>query len=335
MKLVECVPNFSEGRDKDKIDSIVNEIKNVSQIKILDIYSGYTTNRTVITFIGTPESIKIASFNAIKKASEIIDMRFQRGVHPRIGAIDVCPFVPIVGVNMEICNKIAREVGKKVGEELRIPVYLYAESATKPERRNLANIRKGEYEGLKEKLKDPKWVPDFGPCEFNPKTGATVIGARNFLIAFNINLDTTKKEIAEKIASRIRESGAHVKTIQKELIRIPGKLKAVRAIGWFIKEFKRAQVSINLLDYKITPLHTVFEEVKKEAEKLGARVTGSEIIGLVPKEAILEAGRFYLSQNKDKNNLKEEEIIQYAIYYLGLNDISEFNPKKKILEYNL
>ncbi|MFQ6082392.1 MAG: glutamate formimidoyltransferase [Candidatus Aminicenantia bacterium] len=341
MKLVECVPNFSEGRDKSKIEAITNAIKNTSQIKLLDIDPGEATNRTVVTFIGTPEGVKEAAFEAIKKAAQVIDMRTHKGEHPRIGATDVCPFIPVSNVTMEECVQIANKLGKKVGEELGIPVYLYEEAAKKPERKNLATIRQGEYEGLPEKLKDPNWVPDYGPAEFNPKSGAIVIGAREFLIAYNVNLNAQQKELAHEIALNIRESGRPKKDEQGNIvrdetgkpIRILGKLKAVKAVGWYIEEYKKAQVSINLINYKITPLHIVFEEVKKEAEKLGLKVTGSEIVGLVPKEAILAAGRFYLEKQGKETRVPEETLIQVAINNLGLNDVSEFDPKKKIIEY--
>ena len=342
MKLIECVPNFSEGRDKKKIKAIASEIENIKGIKLLDIHSGKTTNRTVITFIGESEKIKEAAFNVIKKAIEVIDMRFHKGVHPRIGAVDVCPFIPLKNVTMHECVQIAREVGRRVGEELELPVYLYGEASMFSERKNLENIRKGEYEGLQKKLKDPKWTPDFGPAKFNPKSGAVIIGARDFLIAYNINLDTTEKKIAHQIALIIRESGRYkrdekgriLRNEKNEPIRIPGKLKYVKAIGWYIDEYKRAQVSINLINYKKTPLHIVFEEVKKEAKRFGVEVTGSEIIGLVPKDAILAAGRFYMAQQGRKTD-NEKLIIQTAIKHLGLNDTLPFVPEKKIIEYQL
>ena len=342
MKLVECVPNFSEGRDEKKIKAIASEVESIKGVRILDIHSGRTTNRTVITFIGELEKVKEAAFKAIKKAIRVIDMRFHKGVHPRIGAVDVCPFVPLKNTTMEECVQIARELGKKIGEELELPVYLYAEAAIFPERRNLENIRRGEYEGLQQKLNDPKWSPDFGPAKFDPKSGAIIIGARDFLIAYNINLDTTDKKIAHEIALNIRESGRYkrnekgriLRNEKNEPIRIPGKLKYVKAIGWYIDEYKKAQVSINLINYKKTPLHVIFEEVKKEAKEFGVKVTGSEIIGLVPKDAILTAGRFYMTQQGKESN-DERQMIQTAIEYLGLNDTLPFIPEKKIIELSL
>ncbi|MCP2520828.1 glutamate formimidoyltransferase [Candidatus Aminicenantes bacterium AC-708-M15] len=342
MKLVECVPNISEGRDKRKIKVIVSEIENIPGVKLLDIHTSKSANRTVLTFAGGLEEIKEAAFNCIRKALELIDMRFHKGVHPRIGAVDVCPFVPLGETTMDECIRIARELGKRVGEELKIPVYLYEYAANFLYRKNLENIRKGEYEGLEEKLKDPFWAPDFGPALFNPKSGAIIIGARNILIAYNINLNTKRKEIAHEIALSIRESGGYrrdekgriLRNAKNEPIRIPGKLKYVKAIGWYIEEYDRAQVSVNLIDYRKTPLHVVFEEVKKEAEKFRIEVTGSEIIGLVPKEAIINAGKFYLSRNKKKIN-DEKLIIQTAIRHLGLNDTIPFDPEKKIIEYCL
>jgi|GEM_PF-1533692 glutamate formiminotransferase/formiminotetrahydrofolate cyclodeaminase len=344
MKLIECVPNFSEGRDKRKIKTIASEIENTPGVKLLDIHSGKTTNRTVITFIGNPKSVKEAAFKAIRKALELIDMRFHKGIHPRIGAVDVCPFIPLTEATIEECIQIARDLGKKVGQELEIPVYLYEKAAIYEERKDLENIRRGEYEGLQQKLKDPQWAPDFGPSKFNPRGGAIIIGARDFLIAYNVNLNTEKKEIAHKIALNIRESGRYKRNRKGKIlrneknkpIRLPGKLKFVKAIGWYINEYKKAQVSVNLINYKQTPLHIVFEEIKKEAKDLGIEVTGSEIIGLVPKEAILAAGKFYLSQKGKVININDERlIIQTAIEYLGLNDTLPFIPEKKIIEYQL
>ena len=340
-KIVECVPNFSEGRNKAVIQAIAQEIENTEGVMLLDVDPGAATNRTVITFIGSPEGIKEAAFRAIKKAAELIDMSKHHGEHPRIGATDVCPFVPVSGVTMEDCVQIAREVGKRVGEELGIPVYLYEEAATKPERKNLANIRKGEYEGLPEKLKDPEWKPDFGPAEFNPKTGATVIGAREFLIAYNVNLNTRDRKLAHEIALNLRESGrakrdAEGKIIRDEngkAIKIPGRLKGVKGVGWYIEEYGIAQVSYNITNYKITPVHVVFEESCKEAEKLGLRVTGSELVGLIPLQAILEAGRYFLHKQGHSRGVPDEELIHIAVKSLGLDDLGPFDPYQKIIEY--
>ncbi len=344
MRIVECVPNFSEGRDKNTISAITAEIEKVEGVKLLDVDPGQDTNRTVVTFIGEPEKVVEAAFRAIKKAAELIDMRKHKGAHPRIGATDVCPFVPVSGVTMEDCVKLAHELGKKVGEELGIPVYLYEEAATKPERRSLSDIRKGEYEALPEKLKDPEWKPDYGPSEFNDwiaKTGATVIGAREFLIAYNVNLNTRDRKLAHEIALNIRErgrlkrdeNGNIVRNPDGTPVRIPGRLKAVRAVGWYIDEYGFAQVSINVMNYKITPLHVIFDTVCEEAGKLGLRVTGSEIVGLCPKEALLQAGRYYLLKQKKSPGVPEKELIHTAVLSLGLSQIEEFIPEKKIIEY--
>lgn len=327
-KIVECVPNFSEGRDLEKIAQIVQAIKEVAEIKLIDVSSNKDHNRTVITFVGGSQEVKEAAFKAIAKATEVIDMRYHRGEHPRIGACDVCPFVPIRNVTMKDCVVLARELGQEVGEKLGIPVYLYEEAATRPERKNLTDIREGEYEGLKEKLRDPLWKPDFGPAVFNEKSGAIVIGARMFLIAFNVNLKTSDKEIASKISSLIRESGWLLTLSSGRKIRIPGIFKAVKAIGVLLKEQEIAQVSMNLVNYKITPIHTVYEMIKKLAELAKTEVLGSEIVGLVPKEAILDAGRFYIPEEKS-----EEKLIQAAIKNLKLNQLGEFIPEKKIIEY--
>ncbi|MGQ9470418.1 MAG: glutamate formimidoyltransferase [Candidatus Aminicenantales bacterium] len=343
MKLVECVPNFSEGRDCDKIQAIAREIETTPGVKLLDVDPGESTNRTVITFVGSPEGVKEAAFRAIKKAAELIDMAKHKGAHPRIGATDVCPFVPISGVTMEDCVRIAKEVAERVGQELNIPVYLYEEAATKPERRNLANIRSGEYEGLMDKLKDPQWTPDYGPAIFNPKTGATVIGAREFLIAYNINLNTRDRRLAQEIALNLRETGRAKRDEMGQVVRdadgkavmIPGRFKYVKAVGWYIEDYGCAQVSLNLTNYKVSPPHLVFEEAVKEAEKLGLRVTGSEVVGLIPKEALLMAGRYYLEKQGKSPGVPEEELIQTAIRSLGLNDVAPFDPKKKIIEYTV
>ncbi|MDD8031973.1 MAG: glutamate formimidoyltransferase [Acidobacteriota bacterium] len=341
MKIVECVPNFSEGRDQEKIRVIVSEIESTPGVKLLDVDPGEATNRTVITFIGPPEQVKEAAFRAIKRASELIDMKKHQGAHPRIGATDVCPFVPVSGVTMQDCVRLAEELGKRVAEELNIPVYLYEEAARKPERRNLANIRAGEYEGLPDKLKDPKWQPDFGQPIFNSKAGATIIGAREFLIAYNINLNTRDKKIAQEIATYLRESGRPKKNKNGQIVydkngqpvRIPGKFKAVKAVGWYIDEYGIAQISINFTNYKISPPHLVFDEACRVAEKLGVRVTGSELVGLIPKEALLMAGGYYLEKQGKSPGLPEKELIRIAVRSLGLNDIVPFVPEKKIIEY--
>jgi glutamate formiminotransferase/formiminotetrahydrofolate cyclodeaminase len=340
MRIVECVPNFSEGRDKDKINAIVREIEAVPGVKLLDVDPGESTNRTVVTFIGEPEAVKEAAFKAIGKAAEVLDMRTHKGAHSRIGAMDVCPFVPVSGVTMEDCARLAHELGGRVAGELGIPVYLYEEAAQKPDRRNLANIRAGEYEGLSEKLKDPNWAPDYGDPVFNPKSGATVIGAREFLIAYNINLNTRDRRLAHEIALNLRESGRVKKNKDGTIVRdslghsvkVPGRFRDVKAVGWYIEDYGVAQISINFTNYRRSPVHAVFDETVKQAEKLGLRVTGSELVGLIPKEALLMAGRHYLEKQGKTAGVPEEEIIRMAVLSLGLNDVSRFDPDKKIIE---
>lgn len=343
MKIVECVPNFSEGRDKEKVKTITDEIAKTKGVTLLDVDPGEATNRTVVTFVGTPEGVKEAAFRAIKKASEVLDMSKHKGAHSRMGATDVCPFVPVAGVTMEDCVKIANEVGDRVARELSIPVYLYEEAATKPERRNLAVVRKGEYEGLPEKLKDPEWKPDYGEPVFNKKSGATIIGAREFLIAYNINLNTRERKLAHEIALNIREQG-RVKRDEKgkiirdengKIVKIPGKLKEVKGVGWYIDEYGIAQVSVNLTNYKITPLYKLFEECRKEARKLGLRVTGSELVGLIPKEAMLQTGRYYLEKQGKCPGVPDEELIRTAVISLGMDQLYPFKPEEKIIEYTI
>jgi len=341
MKIVECVPNFSEGRDSEKIKAITREIEQTPGVKLLDVDPGESTNRTVVTFIGPPEAVKEAAFRAIRQAAEVIDMTRHKGAHSRIGATDVCPFVPVSGVTMEDCIRLAHELGHRVAKELGIPVYLYEEAAQKAERRNLATIRLGEYEGLPEKLKDPEWAPDYGDPVFNPKSGATVIGAREFLIAYNINLNTRDRRLANEIALNLRESGRAkrdaegnvIKNADGQAVMVPGKFKHVKAVGWYIEDYGVAQISINFTNYKITPVHVVFDEAVKEAERLGLRVTGSELVGLIPKEALLMAGRYYLEKQGKSPGLPEEEVIRTAVISLGLNDVATFDPSKKIIEY--
>ncbi len=337
-KIVECVPNFSEGRNMKVIEEIANVIKGTENVYLLDVDPGYATNRTVITFVGTPEGVKEAAFKAIKKAAELIDMRNHKGEHPRIGAADVVPFVPVKGVTMDDCIKLAEELGKRVGEELGIPVYLYEYAAREDYRRNLADIRAGEYEALPEKLKDPKWKPDFGPDEFNEhvaKTGATVIGARDFLIAYNVNLNTKDKKLAHKIAKVIRERGYKKKMEDGTRVQIPGKLKYVKAIGWYIDEYQRAQISINLTNFRETPLWKVFETCEEEARKLGLRVTGSEIVGLIPLDAMLDVGRHFLEKQGKTTAVPERDLVHEAIISLGLNDVAPFDPSEKIIEWKI
>ena len=342
-RIVECVPNFSEGRDKAVIDNITKSISEVPDVALLDVDPGEATNRTVVTFIGTPDGVKEAAFQAIKTASELIDMSQHSGAHARMGATDVCPFVPVKGVTMDYCVEIAKEVGKRVAEELNIPIYLYEHAATRPERENLATIRKGQYEGLPEKLKAPEWAPDFGEAKFNPESGATVMGAREFLIAYNVNLNTKDRRKATDIALDIREKGRakrdkNGKIIRDEngkMVKVPGKLKCVKAVGWVIDEYQKAQVSINLTNYHVTSPHIVFETIREEARKRGLRVTGSEIVGLIPLEAMLMAGRYYLQQQGKTTAVPEKELIRVAVESMGLNDVAEFNPDEKIVDYQV
>jgi glutamate formiminotransferase/formiminotetrahydrofolate cyclodeaminase len=333
-KIVECVPNFSEGRDMATIDQISAEIKKIAEVELLDVDPGRDTNRTVVTFAGSPDGVEEAAFQAIKKAAELIDMSGHSGAHPRMGATDVCPFVPVAGVTMAECVEIAKKLGRRVGEELAIPVYLYEEAAASEERKSLAYIRAGEYEGLAEKLKQKEFKPDFGKAAFNQKAGATVIGAREFLIAYNVNLNTRNVKLAKEIANRMREKGRTVKnpeTGAKETI--PGTLQAVRAVGWYIAEYQMAQISVNLLNYNTTPLYRVFEEAERLAAEFGVRVTGSELVGLIPLEAVLQVGRHYLRKQGGCLGVSEKELVRTAVQSLGLAEISPFKPEHKIIEY--
>lgn len=343
MRLVECVPNFSEGRDRAVIDAIAASIDSSDNAHLLDVDPGRDTNRTVVTFVADYDSAVDAAFNAIRTAAQLIDMRRHAGAHARMGATDVCPFVPVQGVTMQECVELARQLGRRVGDELGIPVYLYEYAAASEERRNLANIRYGEYEGLAEKLKDSVWKPDFGPAEVNAKSGATVIGARDFLIAYNVNLNTRSRKIAHDIALSIREAGRakrdaegkFVRDKQGNVVKDPGTLKACKAVGWYIEEYKQAQVSINLVNANVTPPATAFDEVKRQAEIRGVRVTGSELVGLIPLGAMLHAGKHYLEQQGVSLGVPEREIVETAIQSLGLNDISKFDPREKIIEYRV
>ncbi len=340
MKLIECIPNFSEGQNKGVLEAIAAEIRTVPGVVLLDMDPGFATNRTVFTFAGSPEPVLEAAFLAIKRASELIDMRVHKGAHPRMGATDVCPFVPIANVTMEECVELAKRLGKRVGEELKIPVYLYEFAAAKPSRRSLADIRTGEYEALPEKLKKEEWRPDFGPSEFNAKSGATVIGARQFLIAYNVNLNTTDVKPAKEIAFAIREKGKikrdkdgnKIVDAQGATVYEPGLFKHVRATGWVIPEYNCAQVTINLTDFTVSSMHDVFDACITEAEKLGVRVTGSEIVGLVPKKAMIDAGLHYMKKQKTTRGVPEGALIRTAVRSLGLNDVSKFDPAKKIIE---
>ena len=326
MKIVECVPNFSEGRDQQVIDAIAASIRGVGGARLLSVEPDKDYNRSVVTFVGEPGPVVEAAFRATKTAAERIDMRLHKGEHPRIGAADVVPFVPVSGVGMADCIRLAEEYGSRVANELSIPVYLYEEAARTPARANLSVIRKGEYEGLEAKLRDPAWLPDFGAPVMNPVSGATVTGARAFLIAYNVNLNTPDKEMAHAIALKVRESGRTIKDAQGNSTKIPGSLRFVKAMGVYLERFKIAQVSMNLTNFSVTPPHTAFEEVRREASKLGAEVTGSEVVGLIPKEALLMAGRFY-----DRGEAGTD-LLRVAVDRLGLSQLEPFDPKKKIIE---
>ena len=345
-QLIECVPNFSEGRDMTVIRIITDEIEKVEGVRLLDVDPGAATNRTVVTLVGTPDAVIEAAFMAIKKASEVIDMSKHHGEHPRFGGTDVCPLVPISNITMEETADYAHKLAERVGKELHIPVYCYESAALSPERRNLANCRSGEYEGLPTKLEDPHWKPDFGPAAFNPRTGAIAIGARDFLVAYNINLNTTSTRRANAIAFDIREKGRPVrdgnpitgkikKDEQGNEVWIPGALKACKAIGWFIEEYGIAQVSINLTNISITSVHEAFEVSCQMALERGMRVTGSELVGLVPKKAMIDAGKYFLLKQQRSVGISEDEIIKIAVKSLGLDDLKPFNPREKIIEYLL
>lgn len=347
-QLIECVPNISEGRDPDKIKKVTDAIETVEGVKLLDVDPGKATNRTVITFVGDPASVIEAAFRCIKTAAEVIDMSKHSGEHPRMGATDVCPLVPISGISMEETAEWAHKLGKRVGEELNIPGYFYENAASSEERRNLAYCRSGEYEGL-DKLSKPEWKPDFGPAEFNDhvkKTGATAISARDFLVAYNVNLNTTSTRRANAIAFDIREAGRvkregnpltgkKVKDENGEDVRIPGKLKCVKGIGWYIDEYGIAQISYNLTNISVTSVHEAFYETCKSAESRGLRVTGSELIGLIPLQAMLDAADFYLRKQNRSLGISESEKIKIAIKSLGLDDLAPFNPEERIIEYQL
>lgn len=336
--IVECVPNFSEGRDRDVIAKIGDAVRSVAGATLLSVEPDKDYNRTVVTFVGTPEAVVEAAFQATKAAAIHIDMQKQSGEHPRIGATDVVPFVPVSGVTMEECVVLAKQYGRRVGDALKIPVYLYEEAASRPERRNLANVRKGEYEGLAEKLKDPAWAPDFGPAAMNVRSGATVTGARFFLVAYNVNLKTNDQKVAQEIALRIRESGRVKKDAagnpvldaSGQKVNIPGTLKAVKAMGVLLEAHNIAQVSINLVNYTVTPPHVAFEEVKRQAATMGVEVTGSEIVGLTPLDALRMAGAFYAPGTGD-----DAALVAAAVERLGLSQLERFDPKKKIIEYQL
>jgi len=345
-KIIECVPNFSEGSDMSIIKQITDEIEKISGVKLLDVDPGKATNRTVVTFVGSPDEVIEAAFQAIKKASELIDMSKHKGEHPRMGATDVCPLVPVANISMEETVEYARKLAKRVGEELNFPIYCYESAAFEEKRQNLASIRAGEYEGLKEKLTKPEWKPDFGPATFNLRTGATVIGARNFLVAFNVNLNTTSTRRANAIAFDVREAGRVTDEIDPatkkpktdangEPLRIPGTLPKTKAIGWYIEEYGIAQISMNLTDISVTPVHVAFDEVCNKAQARGIRVTGSELVGLIPKNSLIEAGKYFLRKQERSVGISEQEIIKIAVLSMGLDELKPFDPKEKVIEYLL
>ncbi len=345
-KLIECVPNFSEGRDPNIIRPITDAIESVDGVSLLDVDPGASTNRTVVTFVGSPDAAVEAAFRAIQKAAELIDMRKHKGAHPRMGATDVCPFIPVSNVSWEEAIACAKKLGKRVGEELKIPVYLYERAAKAPSRSNLSVIRAGEYEGFFEKIKDPVWKPDFGPSIFNKTSGGTVIGVRDFLVAYNLNLNTKAVRRANSVAFDVREQG-RIKTedgtppgkpvldANGEPVRIPGMLKHVKAIGWYVEEYGIAQVSMNLTNIEQTPLHVAFDACVESASKRGLRVTGSEIVGMVPKKCLVDAGRYFLRKQKWSEGVSEEELIDIAVRSMGLSELKPFDPTEKVIEFKI
>ena len=345
-QLIECVPNFSEGRDLAIIQQITNEIESVDGVKLLDVDPGAATNRTVVTFVGTPEAVIEAAYKAIVKAGEIIDMSKHKGEHARMGATDVCPLIPVANISMEETSQWAVKLAKRVGETTHIPTYLYGASQSDTKRNVLSIIRAGEYEGFFEKINRPEWKPDFGPSIYSARSGATVIGARDFLIAYNINLNTTSTRIANRIAFDVRETGrvlregnpftGKIKTDEHgEPVRIPGTCQAVQAVGWYIDEYKVAQVSANLTNFNITPIHTFFDAVQDSCVERGVRITGSELVGLIPLKAMLDAGRHFLKKQERSLGVDDAELIHIAVKSLGLDELSPFDPQKKIIEYQL
>lgn len=334
-QLIECVPNFSEGRDLSVIKQITDEIEKVEGAKLLNVDPGKATNRTVVTFVGPPAACVEACFRAIKKAGELIDMSKHKGEHPRMGATDVCPLVPISGITMEETAKYAQQLAERVGKELKIPVYLYEAAQKNPSRKNLSVIREGEYEGFFRKIKKPEWRPDFGPAEFDAKRGATVIGARDFLVAYNVNLNTTSVRRANSVAFDVREAGRKIKNEKGEESHQPGACKAVKGIGWYIAEYGIAQVSMNLTNINITPVHIAFDECVRSAYSRGMRVTGSELVGLIPLKAMTDAGKYFLRKQKRSTGVSEKELIKIAVKSLGLDELSPFKPEERIIEYLL
>src|SRR6266496_1646431 len=345
-KLIECVPNFSEGRDQNIIRQITDAIESVDGVSLLDVDPGASTNRTVVTFVGDPDAAVEAAFRGIKKAAELTDMRKHKGAHPRMGATDVCPFIPVSNVSWEEAIDCANRLGKRVGEELKIPVYLYEKAARDKSRSNLSVIRAGEYEAFFQKIKQPEWKPDFGPAVFNEKSGATVIGVRDFLVAYNVNLNTKSVRRANSVAFDVREQGRvqtedgtpwgkPVLDTNGEPIRVPGMLKHVKGIGWFVKEYGIAQVSMHLTDIEETPLHAAFDACCESAARRGLRVTGSEIVGMVPKKSLVDAGRYFLRKQKWSEGVSDEELIDIAIRSMGLSELKPFDPKEKVIEFKI
>ncbi len=334
-KIIECVPNFSEGRDMNIIKQITDAIESVDGIKLLNVDPGKGTNRTVVTFVGDEKTVVEAAYRGISKAAELIDMRKHSGAHPRFGATDVCPFIPIANATMEDCIDCANKLGKRVGNQLNIPVYLYEFAATSAQRKNLASVRAGEYEGIAEKIKLPDWKPDYGKAEWNEKSGNIAIGARNFLIAYNVNLNTTSTRRANSVAFDVREQGRKVKDINGVETMQPGSCKAVKGIGWFIPEYGVAQVSMNLTDIQATPVHKAFDECVKSAHNRGMRVTGSELIGLIPLQSMLDAGKYFLEKQQRSRGVSDDELIKLAVKSMGLDELVPFEPRKRIIEYML
>ncbi|MEM7367366.1 MAG: glutamate formimidoyltransferase [Bacteroidota bacterium] len=341
-RLLECIPNISEGQYENIIQEVAKAVKAVSGVQLLHVDVGASANRTVFTFIGIPEAVVEAAFQLIKRTSELIDMRNHQGEHPRMGATDVCPLVPYRGVSLEEAVGFSKELGQRVGDELGIPVYLYEASASQPHRKNLAHIRSGEYEGFREKILHEDWKPDYGPAQFHPKAGQTVIGARDFLVAYNMNLNTTSVPIAKAIAAEIRESGKikriHGKKVldaEGKAVRIPGKCKSLKAIGWYMEEFGIAQVSTNLTNLRETSLEQAFEAASASAIRHGVKITGSELVGLLPLTAMLQAGTYYEQQQSGPSNPSETELISLAIRRLGLDDLKPFDPRERIIEYQM
>ena len=334
-KLIECVPNFSEGNDLNIIKQITDQIESVDGIKLLNVDPGKATNRTVVTFVGEPDAVIDAAFRGIAKAAELIDMSKHKGEHPRMGATDVCPLIPIAGITMEETVVYAKKLAEKVGKFLNLPVYLYEEAQSNPTRKNLSVIRAGEYEGFSTKIKLPEWKPDFGPSEYSVKSGATVIGARDFLVAYNVNLNTTSVRRANSIAFDVRENGRKVKNEKGEEVVQPGSCKSVKAIGWFIEEYGLAQVSMNLTNINVTPLHIAFDECVKSAHQRGMRVTGSELVGLVPLKSLTDAGKYFLEKQERSSGVSEKELVRIAIKSLGLDELGTFKPEERIIEYQL